>query len=78
MDKEFKQWLETNKLIIVTVSVHNPSSPKYSMLPIVNTVIYNPNTFEPVYVHRMVTKERYDELIRNDDLIYGEGRLLKI
>jgi hypothetical protein len=78
MDKEFKQWLETNKLIIVAVSVHNPSSPKYSMLPIVNTVIYNPNTFEPVYVHRMVTKERYDELIRNDDLIYGEGRLLKI
>jgi hypothetical protein len=78
MDKEFKQWLETNKLIIVTVSVHNPSSPKYSMLPIVNTVIYNPTTFEPVYVHRVVTKERYDELIRNDDLIYGEGRLLKI
>jgi hypothetical protein len=48
------------------------------MLPIVNTVIYNPTTFEPVYVHRVVTKERYDELIRNDDLIYGEGRLLKI
>lgn len=78
MNKDFKHWLKTNKLPIVTGSGSNPSSPKYSMLPIVNTVIYDPSNFEPVYVYRMVTKERYDELINTGELMYGEGRLLKI
>lgn len=78
MNGDFKQWLEANKLLIVMGSESNPSSSKYSMLPIINTAIYDPNTFEPIYAHRIVTKKRYDELMITDDLKYCEGRLLKI
>lgn len=76
MGSEFKKWLEINKLPII--SGGGKKREKYSMLPIVNTVIYDPSNFEPVYVYRMVTKERYDELINTGELMYGEGRLLKI
>jgi len=75
MNKEFKQWLKANKLPIIRG--RGKKSEKYSILPIVRTTIYDPNTFEPVCVYRMITKERYDELIKTGDLIYGEGRLLK-
>ena len=77
MNKDFKQWLDANKLSIVAGSDYNSFYPKYSMLPIVFTTIYNPNTFEAVKIYRMVTKEHYDRLITSEDLKYNDGRLIK-
>lgn len=77
MNKDFKQWLDANKLSIMARTDYDLFLSKYSMLPMMITTIYNPNTFETVKIYRVVTKEHYDRLITSEDLKYTNGRLIK-
>lgn len=78
ISEQFKNWIDNNKLPITTGLSHEhaivSSTSQYSILPMLYTVIYNPRTFEPTYVYRRLTKERYDELVKTrGPVMYGEG-----
>jgi len=74
MNPEFKNWLKKNKLKVLWINRKKYNY--YSILPMIITTIYDPNTFTPMYITRIISIERYEELEKDpSSLKYNESEI---